>query len=199
MATVAGQTLSAASLFTASDPFGEPLIQYDFYDTGGGGGQFVLNGVALGANQNNIVTSAQLAQLTYVSGWGADTLQVRVSDGAVWSAWSSSFTVTAPLAAGPTVANVATVAGQTFSAASLFTASDPFGEPLTQYDFYDTGGGGGHFVLNGAALGANQNNIVTAAQLAQLTYVSGSGADTLQVRSQRRYRMECLVSKLHCV
>ena len=58
-----------------------------------------------------------------------------------------------------------------------------FGSAATQYDFWDTGGGGGHFVLNGMALGANQDNIITAAQLAQLSYQSGSGADTLWVRA----------------
>jgi hypothetical protein len=144
-----------------------------------------LNGVALGANQHNVITAAQLSQLSYQSGSGADTLWVRANDGTVWGAWSSSFTVTAPVDTGPAVAavsNVATVTGQNFTVSSLFTASDPFGDAITQYDFWDTGSGGGHFVLNGVTLGANQDNIVTAAQEAQLTYVSGSGMDTLWVR-----------------
>jgi hypothetical protein len=33
------------------------------------------------------------------------------------------------------------------------------------------------------ALGTNQDNFLTAAQLAQATYVTGTGVDTLQVRA----------------
>jgi hypothetical protein len=179
------QSFSASSLFTYADPFGDAATRYDFWDTGSGGGHFVLNGSALGANQDNFVSASQLAQLTYQSGAGTDTLWVRAEEGGQWSPWSSSFTVTAPVDTGPvvgSVSNVVTVAGQSFAASSLFTASDPFGDALTQYDFWDTGSGGGHFVLSGSALGANQDDVVTAAQEAQLTYVSGSGTDTLWVR-----------------
>ena len=113
-------------------------------------------------------------------------LWVRVSDGDAWSPWSQSFTVTAPVDTGPVAVPVRTdvsaAAGQSFAASSLFTASDPFGDAIAQYDFWDTGAGGGHFALNGQALGASQENIVSAAQLASATYVSGPGTDTLWVR-----------------
>ncbi|QOZ33208.1 hypothetical protein XH92_17280 [Bradyrhizobium sp. CCBAU 53421] len=180
-----GQSFAGSSLFTYSDPFGSPATQYRVWNTGTGGGHFVLNGVALAANQTATITAAQLAELTYQSGSGADTLQVRAYDGTVWGAWSNTFTVTAPNDAGPveTVANIKTTSGQVFSASSLFTYSDPFSSAATQYDVYDTGSGGGHFTLNGATLGANQDNIVTAAQLSQVTYVAGPGTDTLWVRA----------------
>ena len=55
---------------------------------------------ALGANQANIVSAAQLAATTYVSGPGTDTLWVRVSEGGQWSAWSPSFTVSDPTTIG---------------------------------------------------------------------------------------------------
>jgi hypothetical protein len=111
---------------------------------------------------------------TYQSGAGADTLWVRVSDGNEWSHWSQSFAVTAPLDTGPLVTSVSdinTTAGQTFAASNLFTASDPFGDAIEQYDFWDTGSGGGRFMLNGQALGTNQDNYVSAGQLAQTSYV----------------------------
>ena len=66
-----------------------------------GGGHFVLNGVAQGTNQEIDVTAAQLSQLSYQSGSGADTLWVRANDGTQWGNWSSSFTVTAPIDTGP--------------------------------------------------------------------------------------------------
>ena len=85
--------------------------------------------------------------------------------GAQWSAWSPSFTVTAPIDTGPvvnSVSNITTVAGQSFAASSLFTASDPFGDAITQYDFWNAGTHGGHFALNGATLGANQDDTIDA-------------------------------------
>jgi hypothetical protein len=181
------QSFAASSLFVYSDPFGDAGTQYDLWDTGSGGGHFVLNGTVLAANQDNFVSASQLAQVTYQSGSGADTLWVRASDGTQWSAWSSAFAVSAPVDTGPvvtSVSNITTVAGQTFAASSIFAASDPFGDPIVQYDFWDTGFGGGHFALNGQALGANRDNIMSAGQLAQTTYVAGNGTDTLWVRVQ---------------
>ena len=180
-----GECFAAASLFNYSDPVGSAATGYDFWNTGGGDGYFALNGTALGANQNNIITVAQLSQLTYQSGSGTDTLWVRANDGTLWSPWSNAFTVTAPIDSGPveTVSNLTATHGESFAATSLFSYSDPVGSAATRYDFWDTGGGGDYFALNGTALGANQNNIITAAQLSQLTYQSGSGTDTLWVRA----------------
>src|SRR5205823_6489723 len=88
-----GQIFSAASLFTASDPDGDAITQYDFWDTGGGGGHFLVSGVVQPTNGDIYVPAAQLAQTTYQSGSGTDTLWVRANDGTQWSAWSPSFTV----------------------------------------------------------------------------------------------------------
>jgi hypothetical protein len=102
-------------------------------------------------------------QTAYQSGSGTDTLWVRVSDDTQWSPWSQSFTVTAPIDTGPVVAptftNVNTTAGQTFAVSEGFTASDPFGDLFEQYDFWNTGVGGGRFMLNGQPLGTNHNYI----------------------------------------
>ena len=89
-----GQVFAATSLFTASDPDGDAITQYDFWDTGGGGGRFLVGGVVQPINTDVYVTAAQLAQTTYKSGTGADTLWVRANDGTQWSAWSPGFTVT---------------------------------------------------------------------------------------------------------
>jgi hypothetical protein len=97
----------------------DAIAQYDFWDTGVGGGCFAFNNQTLGANQENIVSAAQLASTTYVSGAGADTLWVRVSEGGQWSPWSQSFTVSDPTTIG---------AGETLELASassdaiIFTA-----------------------------------------------------------------------------
>jgi hypothetical protein len=180
-----GQSFAASSLFTATDPDGDTISKYAFWDTGTGGGHFVLNGVAQGTSQEIDVTGAQLSQLSYQSGAGADTLWVRANDGTQWSGWSNGFTVTGQPDAAPTVtgSNVTAAHGQSFAAASLFTATDADGDTITKYAFWNSGTGGGHFVFNGVAQGTSQEIDVSAAQLSQLTYQSGSGADTLWVHA----------------
>ena len=184
------QTFAASTLFSATDPAGTALTQYAFWDTGSGGAHFLLNGVAQSTNQAIDVTAAQLSQLTYQSGSGADTLWVQAYNGTQWSAWSNAFTVTGPIDSGPveTVSNLTATHDQSIAASSLFSYSNPYGNAATEYDFWDAGTGGGHFVLGsipalGTALPANQDNIVSAAQLSNLTYEAGSGADTLWVRA----------------
>ena len=89
-----GQSFAASSLFTASDPDGDAITQYDLWDTGVGGGHFTVSGVAQPSHQDIYVYASQLEQTTYQSGTGTDTLWVRASDGMEWSHWSASFTVT---------------------------------------------------------------------------------------------------------
>jgi hypothetical protein len=88
---------------------------------------------------------------------------------------------TAPVAT-PVANNTVASNGQIFAPTSLFTATDGDGDTLTQYDFWDNGAGGGTWLLNGNALNPNQDNIVPAAQLSQVTYRAGSDTDTLWVR-----------------
>ena len=87
----AGTSVAASSLLSAFDPDGNAITTYAFKDTGGG--HFILGGVAEANNQEIDVTVAQLSQLTYQSvGGSVDAVQVRVSDGTMWSNWTS-FTV----------------------------------------------------------------------------------------------------------
>ena len=184
---VHGESFAASSLFGVSDADGDAITKYAFWDTGSGGGHFSLNGVAQGTNQEIDITAAQLSQLSYQPGSGADTLWVRANDGMQWSGWSSSFTVTAPIDTGPVVtptnASIRSFPNQTFAASSLIGYSDPFNSPATQYDVWNSGGGGGHFLLNGRALAANQDNFISATQLGQLSYQVGTGSDTLWARA----------------
>ena len=84
---------------------------------------------------------------------------------------------------------------QSFAASSLFTASDP--DAIATFGLWNTGNGGGHFVLNGVAQGTNQEIDVTAAQLSRaelpvrLRYRHAVGA------RQRRHAVERLVEQLH--
>jgi hypothetical protein len=53
----------------------------------------MLGSQTLGAGQDNVLTAAQFAQLTYQPGSGTDTLWLKVSDGLAVSAWSSGANV----------------------------------------------------------------------------------------------------------
>src|SRR5258707_1285918 len=155
------------------------MTKYEFYDATGSG-HFAVGGVAQGAATVIDVTAAQLATTSYVTGSASDQLYVRANDGTLWSAWQ-------PFMAGPTApvvsaSNAAIASGQSVTASSLFTASDPDGDTLTKYEFYDATGSG-HFAVGGVAQGAATVIDVTAAQLATTSYVSGSGTDQLYVRA----------------
>jgi hypothetical protein len=178
-------SLAASSLFSASDPDGDAITQYDLWNTGVGGATFVVNGVSQGINQDIYLTPGQLSQTTYQPGSAPDTLWVRAFDGVKWSPWSHSFTVSPPADNPPvvTVSNLTASKGQSLAASSLFSASDPDGDTITQYDFWDTGKGGGNFAVNGVVQPTNQDNYVPAAQLAHTTYQVGSGTDTVWVRA----------------
>ncbi len=181
-----GQSFSASSLFSVSDADHDTITAYQLWDSTAdpSSGYWSVGGAAQSAGQAINVTAAQLSSTTFQSGSGSDHLWVRASDGIAWSDWAA-FNVNAPVDLGPTetVANRTAAPGQTFAASSLFTYSDPFASAATQYDLWDTGAGGGHFALSGVALPSGHDNIITAAQLSQTTYVAGIGADTLWVKA----------------
>jgi hypothetical protein len=181
-----GKTFAVSSLFTVNDADGDTPTQYDAWSNGGGGGHWMVGSTVLGTAQDNFLTPAQFAQLTYVAGASTDTIWVRASDGLRYGAWPNGVTVTDAPVANPVANNTVTTSGHTFAATSLFTASDADGDNLTQspaqYDFWNTGSGGGSWMLNNTALAPNQDNIVNAAQLSQVKYQAGSGTDTLWVR-----------------
>jgi hypothetical protein len=179
-----GQVFGASSLFSASDPDGDAITQYAFWDTGVGGAHLLVNGTIEPLQQAVPVSAAQLAQTTYQSGAGTDTLYVKASDGSLWSDWTS-FTVSGPIDRAPavTVSNLSASKGQVFGASSLFSASDPDGDAITQYAFWDMGVGGAHLLVNGTTEPLQQAVTVSAAQLSQTTYQSGAGIDTLYVKA----------------
>src|SRR5258707_1289893 len=71
---------------------------------------------------------------------------------------------------------------QSIAASSLFTATDPDGDAITTYALKDVTGNG-HFVVNGVVQATNVEIDLTAAQLAQTTYVAGSGSDQISIRA----------------
>ena len=90
-ATLGATPLAALSLVTATEPDGDPVVKYQFWDSGSApsSGYFTLNGVRQGADVAVEVMANQLAQAAFVPGStpGSEPLWVRASDGTAWSAW----------------------------------------------------------------------------------------------------------------
>jgi hypothetical protein len=82
------------------------------------------------------------------------------------------------------VHDVSVAANGSIAASSLVTSvSNPSGDSITQYVFWDGGSGGGHFVVGGAVQPAGQNLYVDFSNVDNAQYVGGSsaGSETLYV------------------
>src|SRR5258707_11665775 len=128
-AVASGQSFAASSLFTASDPDGDTLTKYEFYDATGSG-HFAVGGVAQGAATVIDVTAAQLATTSYVTGSASDQLYVRANDGTLWSAWQPF--MAGPTAPGVRASNAANAARPSGAASTPSTARNPTGHNPTK-------------------------------------------------------------------
>ncbi|MGY4628274.1 hypothetical protein [Bradyrhizobium sp. USDA 4486] len=182
------QNIAASGLFTATDVDGDTITNYQLWDstTDPSSGHWVVGGVSQGSNVAIDVSAAQLATTTFQSGSGSDDLWVRANDGTLWGAWKE-FHVNAPIDNAPVVnaSDVNAIHGQNIAAGTLFTASDADHDAITGYQFWDStaDSASGHFVVAGAAQPSNRSIDVSAAQLANASFQSGSGSDDLWVRA----------------
>jgi hypothetical protein len=94
------QALAGSSLFSGTAFGGNTITSYEVEDTTPDSGHWVFNGVVEPTNQVVDVTVAQLAQLSFDTGYGSDNLMVRANDGTKWGSFTS-FTVTPPPNAAP--------------------------------------------------------------------------------------------------
>ena len=91
-----GQSVSISSELTVSNPDGDNITEYQFLNSGGDGGGFVVGGTTEAPGQWFEVSAANLGSVSYVGGSsaGTDTLQAEVFD-ATSATWSSATTFTA--------------------------------------------------------------------------------------------------------
>jgi hypothetical protein len=142
----AGQAVGAGTLFDVTDADNDAIAEYRFYDEGTdpNSGYFSLGGTRQTAGVTFTVPAVQLANLQWVSGTGAgsETVWARASDGQGYGAWASWTMTTTPNRA-PVVAPSAPMQGalvnQLVSAAGLFSGSDPDGDTIQLYEFWDSG------------------------------------------------------------
>jgi hypothetical protein len=78
------------SLFTASDPDGDTIAQYRFWDgtADPNSGHVEVNGAPQAKNAYIPITAGQLAQTTFQSGTITDRMWVQAYDGSQWGAWT---------------------------------------------------------------------------------------------------------------
>jgi hypothetical protein len=123
-------------------------------DSGTGRAHFVVNGASQGTNQDVYVNAAQLAQTTYQSGPGTDTIWVRAYDGILWGSWSQPFTVTAPIPAQPVLSVTSdndAERGGAVPLSELVSISDPEQAGFQTLELWDSNGnpGTGQLLVNG--------------------------------------------------
>jgi serralysin len=182
-----GQVFAASSLFTVFDANHDAITRYEFYDNTGAAnsGHFKINGVAQTDGTIIDIAANQLARTTFTAGAGADALSVRAFDGKAWSDWTF-FHVTAPDQP-PVVTPRNVSAGQNVSlaASSLFSVTDADHDPITAYQFFDNSAASnsGHFIVNGVAKATGTIIDVSASQLAQTSFHTGTAPDSISVRA----------------
>jgi hypothetical protein len=182
-----GQSVDASSLFSAIDADNDPITNYEFWDSTAGNGHFGINGMAQGVNVTIPVSAADLANTQFVASSvsGSDQVWVRANDGQSWSDWKSWNVNSWPHAtnAAPVVSAQiqGLLRGETVAAASLFSVNDADNDAITNYEFWDDINGGGYFKVNGVQQAAGQSIAVSAADLANTTYVGGASPGTEQV------------------
>ena len=196
VAATAGQTFTAAGLFSVSDSDAGDTLTYYLYDAtaGANSGHWVVNGNTIADQTVVAISASQFAQTSYVAGssGAADTVSLMVYDGHTYSG-NTSFTQThvnvpgvnhAPVVTA-NAANVAATAGQTFTASSLFSVSDSDAGDTLTYFLYDAtaGANSGHWVVNGNTIADQTVIAIGASQFAQTSYVAGTGgaSDTVSL------------------
>ena len=176
-----GHSIAATNLFSATDLDGDTLSFY-LYDsnTSPNSGHFVVNGTTIPDGTNYMVTAAQLAQTSFVAGTAGttDNIVLTAFDGTAFSNHPIlNITATpnhAPVLTVPST-NVAATQGQSIAASSLFSATDADGDSLTYYLLDNTSAANsGHFVVDGIVQSAGAVHMLTAAQVAQTTFVAGA-------------------------
>ncbi len=178
----------ASALFSATDADGDTITKYRLWDgtSGSSSGHWTVSGVEKAANTTFEITAADLANTVWTAGAVSDAVSVQAFDGVSWSAWKN-FTIAAPPNAAPVVSAPDKTAthGQAFAASALFSATDTDGDTITKYQLWDgnTAESSGHWTVNGTVKAAGQAIDVTAADLANTTFQSGSGSDLLYARA----------------
>lgn len=179
--------LTISDLFGAAAVGGTGILKYRFWDSGvdAASGNFVVAGQVQRPQTLIEIDAGQLGQTGFQTGAAStDIVWIQTFDGIAWTDWASVTATVLVVNRPPSVsaADRTLSKGQSVAAGSLFTASDPDGDPLT-YELWQDAGTGGQFTLNGAAEPKGRSILLNQAQLDQTTFQwTGGVAASLWVR-----------------
>jgi hypothetical protein len=197
--TLASATASVAmsSLFTASDPDGDAITMYRFWDgtADPNSGHVVVNGVAQGKDTYITVTPQQLAQTTFQPGTVSDQMWVQANDGSQWGNWTI-FNINPPGPPVVTANNQSVAAGQQVALSSLFSVG---GNGISQYKVwfsYPEGGlpAVGTLTNNGTPIAPDQWVTLSSLSGWEYTGSAGSGTDRIWLQAYNGQWSEAFAS-----
>lgn len=171
------QLISAADLFSVSDPNGDTITRYRFTDlsTDGLSGYFQLDGNRRPQGQQTEITSAQLSSFEFVaaSTIGTERIRIQAYDGALWSSPVELQVVyvrentTKPVV---TTNSVNMVESDYILLSSFISATDPDGWPITQFQIRDLSPTGGYLKLGNSVLPQGVFRYYSPTEFANLRY-----------------------------
>ena len=161
------------------------ITEYLVEDLGGGSGHLTVGGIAESDGQW-IQADSNWTNVQYVGGSsvGTDTLELEIYDSTIGSfIGSPTFTATTTVAPSVTAQSFSVSENQSVAISNDFSVSNPSGDSITQYWFWDGGTGNGHFTVAGTTEPDGQWIVVSAGNLSSVQYVGGSspGSETLYV------------------
>ncbi len=165
-----------------TDAENDPIVTYRFTDIGSGPASADLWFSGLSTNNGYVaqggsvdVPANQLTGLWIQGGSvkGTDTLQVQVYNG---YSWSTAQNITVISDDPPVVAAAATSVGlnRTVALSSIFTATDPDGDTVTQYQVSNATVGGAHLLFDSVPQAENKVFTINAADLSHWQIASAS-------------------------
>ena len=176
--------ISAAALFSVTDPDGDAITMYRFTDFSNGpdSGQFRLDGVLQGNGSTVTINAGQLGSLVYLGGNAIRNEQIRIQafDGTDWSSpadlrlYTVRANTTAPVV---TSMNSTVLSNELIMASAFISALDPDGYPIQKFFIRDRQVNDSYFSLDGNALAQGIYHTIQAADLERLKF-NGLGINT---------------------
>jgi hypothetical protein len=179
-------SIAASSLIASvSNPSNDNITEYAFWDGGTGNGHFTVSGTPQADGQWITVLATDLSSVRYVGGAapGSEALFVDVYDATIGT-WSNYGSLTASTTVPHVVPivnlrNVSVAENVSIAASSMITSvSNPSGDSITYYAFWDSGIGNGHFSVNGVSQPDQQWIEVNTSNLSSIKYVGGTAPGT---------------------
>ena len=180
------EEISLARSLTLTQSDADPIVKYELWDNEGTENNWLVNGVAVDASLGYEDADLDAISIRGDAAAGTQPLWVRANDGTSWSAWDSFDFVTGTGAArpGPQSPDVAiddqvVRPDKWVRLSTIASVSDPNGDAITQYQFWDgeAAADSGYYWLPGLGQQAAET-LVTFTNLGNAWIRGGTDAGT---------------------